>query len=66
MPDPKISADDKHRECRELKLRYNVYPKLVAEGKLSQRQADRQIAVMEEIAADYRALTEQKELVFGV
>jgi hypothetical protein len=50
-----------HREklrCieRELKLRIHVYPRRVHEGKMTQRQADREINVMEEIASDYVTL----------
>jgi hypothetical protein len=55
-----ISAADKLRECeRELKHRYRLYPGWIAEGKLNERQAWRQIAVLEEIAADYRAAAER-------
>lgn len=51
-----ISAADKlHCISRELKLRYRVYPRLVSEGKMSQRAATREIKIMEEIAADLRA-----------
>lgn len=38
---------------REVRQRERVYPRLVAAGKMSQRFADDQIAVMREIAADY-------------
>jgi hypothetical protein len=55
-----ISAADKLR-CieRELILRYRVYPKRIESGKMTQRQADREIAIMEEIGADYRWLVER-------
>ena len=46
---------------RELKLRYHVYKKRVAEGSMTQRQADREIAIMEDIAADYRWLSEHPQ-----
>jgi hypothetical protein len=46
---------------RELKQRYRVYARLVAQNKMTQRQADREIALMEDIAADYRALSEAME-----
>lgn len=39
---------------REIRQRQRVYPRLVAAGKLSQADADRQIAIMREIADDYR------------
>jgi hypothetical protein len=43
------------RECatREARLRRRVYPRWVQSGKMTQRQADREIAIMEAIAADY-------------
>ena len=46
---------------RELKQRYRVYARLVAQNKITQRQADHEIALMEDIAADYRALIETME-----
>ena len=39
---------------REIRQRQRVYPRLIAAGKLSQADADRQIAIMREIADDYR------------
>lgn len=43
------------RECveREVKQRLRVYPRLVAQGKMTQAFADEQIAVMRAILADY-------------
>lgn len=38
---------------RELKFRRRVYPKFVAEKRMTQAQADHQIAVFEAIRADY-------------
>ena len=38
---------------RESKMRRRVYPRLVADGRMTQQSADRQIAIMEAIAADY-------------
>ena len=59
-----FSATEKHREvCRELDKRRYVYPKLVANGKLTQRTADRQIAVMEQVAEEYRVLAEKEKLL---
>jgi hypothetical protein len=50
-----IEAVDKLR-CieREIAMRKTVYPKWVASGRMKQDKADREIAVMESIAADYR------------
>ena len=39
---------------REIAMRRRVYPKWIASGKLKQEKADREIAVMEAVAADYR------------
>ena len=49
---------------RELAYRRRVYPRLVAEKKLSQFQADRQIAIFVEIVADYVAKSKGEDL-FG-
>jgi hypothetical protein len=38
---------------REIKMRERVYPRLVGNGKLKQIDADRNIAIMREIADDY-------------
>lgn len=49
------SNAEKLREAlREIRQRENVYPRLVAAKKLSQAAADRQIAIMQAIADDYR------------
>ena len=39
---------------RELALRRNVYPKWVAQGKMTQAAAQKEIQIMEDIANDYR------------
>ena len=39
---------------REIAMRRGVYPKWIASGMLKQEKADREIAVMEAIAVDYR------------
>jgi hypothetical protein len=38
---------------REIAVRKNVYPKLVARNEMEQQEADYQIEVMEAILADY-------------
>lgn len=59
-----ITATDKlHCVERELKYRYRVFERLVDKGKMTQRQADREIALMEEIAADYTALAAKEQLL---
>ena len=42
---------------REIRQRRRVYPRLIANGKMTQQEADHEIAVMEAIAADYAAPT---------
>jgi hypothetical protein len=39
---------------REVALRRSAYPRFISSGKLKQEKADREIAVMEAVAADYR------------
>ena len=39
---------------REIALRKSAYPRFVEKGKLKQEVADREVAVMEAIAQDYR------------
>lgn len=52
-----FTAKDK-AECaeREVKQRRRVYPRLVADGRMTQQLADKQTALMEAIAADYRTV----------
>lgn len=56
MTTRKYSAAEK-RECaeRELKMRLRVYPRWVADGKMSRQDADREIELMRQIEADYSA-----------
>lgn len=53
MPDG--FTDDQKRAAveRELHYRRRVYPRLISEGKMSERLAQRQIAIFEAIAVDY-------------
>ncbi|KAB2712923.1 hypothetical protein F9K88_08185 [Brucella intermedia] len=46
---------------REVKQRLRAYSRWVAEGRMTQAFADRQIEVMESIADDYRALADAEE-----
>lgn len=52
-------------ECvqRELKQREHVYPKRVADGKMSQEFANRQLALMKAIVEDYENLSERSRLI---
>lgn len=58
----KFTAKEK-AECaeREVKQRQYVYPRRVADGKMSQELANRQLAMMEEIGAEYRARADDEE-----
>lgn len=50
-----ITLDAQVKEIeREIALRRRVYPRWIEAGKLSQTAADRQIAVMEAVAATLR------------
>jgi hypothetical protein len=50
---------------RETSFRRRVYARRVAEGKMTQKLADEQIAVMVEIAADYdKAIAVQSPVLF--
>lgn len=57
-----FTAKDK-AECaeREVKQREWVYPRRVADGKMSQELANRQLALMKAIAADYRAAADAED-----
>lgn len=59
-----ITETDK-LECaeRELKMRERVYPRWVADGKMSAGKAAHEIAAMAAIAADYRIAAEKERLV---
>lgn len=41
---------------RELEMRKRAYPRWVTQGRMTQAEADREIALMDEIARDYLAL----------
>jgi hypothetical protein len=57
-----VSTADKLK-CvqRELLLRRNVYPARVITKKMMQVEADREIAIMEAIEADYRDRLEREQ-----
>jgi hypothetical protein len=58
-----ITARDKLK-CieRELSYRRRVYDRLIERGKMTERQAVREIELMEAIAADYRTLDQAEGL----
>ena len=59
-----ITATDK-LACaeRELKMRRKVYPRWIADGRLSAGKAAHEIAAMEAIVADYSRLSEKDRLI---
>lgn len=53
--DEEFSPADKLKSVeRELGFRRRVYPRRVGDGKMKQADADREIAIFEAIAKDYR------------
>ena len=58
------NAEEKRRAIeRELDYRRYVYPKRVLAGRMTQRQADKQIRIFEEIAGDYTAAEVKERLL---
>lgn len=54
--DSKFTHSEKAASAeREARMRRGFYKKLVAGNKMTQEAADREVALMEEIATDYRA-----------
>ena len=59
-----ITADDKFTCAeREVKMRKKVYPRWVADGRMSEGKAALEIQIMEAIASDYRAAAEKERLI---
>jgi hypothetical protein len=49
-----ITQQEKHEAAlREAKMRRRVYPRWVEGNRMTQAKADREIAIMDAIAADY-------------
>lgn len=64
MTAPAFTAAEKLAAVeRELTYRRRVYARRVADEKMTQALADRQIALFEAIAADYRAAAEKERLI---
>lgn len=57
------SAEKLEAVQRELNYRRRVYPRWIADKRMTQQLADRQIAIFEEIAADYQKLAEGERLL---
>lgn len=58
MADSLSNAEKAKEAHREVQMRCRVYPRRVADGKMTQAEADRKIAVMVSIEADYERLAE--------
>ncbi len=59
-----VTTDDKLKCAeRELKMRKQVYPRWVEQGRMSAGKAELETTIMEAIAADYRAQAEKERLV---
>lgn len=64
MPDRKITLQEKRDAIkRELKFRKSVYPRMILEGKMSQSQADYQIAVFEAILDELYKKKDEGEMI---
>ena len=58
------TASDKLKAVeREIGFRHRVYDRKVDEGRMKPADRDEGIAIMEAIAADYRALAEKERLL---
>ncbi len=58
---PFTSREKQKAATREVGYRQHVYPRRVSDGKMKQADADKQIAIMQEIADDYARLAEVEE-----
>lgn len=60
----KVPAEEQLRcVTRELSMRKYVYPRLVTEGKMSQRKADEEIAAMSAVVDTLRERAEVERLL---
>jgi hypothetical protein len=61
------TASDKLRSIdRELKKRARAFPRFVAEGRMTQDEANREIAIFEAIRRDYAAAVEANPRAAGL
>ena len=57
-----FTSKDKYLAAsREVAMRRSVYPGLVTRGRMTNDEAERGIAIMSQIAEDYRKLADQEE-----
>lgn len=58
------SAEEKRKAIlREINYRKFVYPRRVEAGTMTQKKANEELAIFEEIAADYTKLAEKERLL---
>jgi hypothetical protein len=57
------AAEKKSAVERELSYRRRVYPRRIADGRMTQALADRQIAIFEQILEDYGKTEESEGLI---
>lgn len=58
------TAEEKFREAaRELLMRTRVYPRMIAQEKMTAKDAAEKIALMQEIAAEYEELAKKERLL---
>ena len=62
MPEP-TNADLSACAEREAKMRRRVYPRWVADGRMTQAKAVAETAMMDHMAGHFRALAEKERLV---
>jgi hypothetical protein len=51
---------------REVKMRHRAYPRWVSQERMTQAQADHEIAVMTAVLADYEARVTEAQFVLGL
>jgi hypothetical protein len=59
-----FTAEQKRKAIeRELTYRRRVYPRLIDNGKMTQKQADEQVAIFEAIRDDYARAEQNERLI---
>lgn len=59
-----FTAEEKYQELEhELKMRKQVFERLIKNGNMSAKTAERRIAIMQEIATEYAKLAASERLI---
>jgi hypothetical protein len=59
-----FTAEEKFKcAVRELEMRRRVYPRWLEQGSMTEKKSERELALMAEIADDYRELALKERLV---